>query len=394
MRLATLLLIGCLGSTGCAADNMTRGEKLAQELLIVDTHIDVPYRLENNQADISRATKEGDFDYPRAEKGGLDVAFMSIYVPAHLSQDEATPLADRLIDNMERIVTNAPDKFAIATSTADVLQQEKDGVISFALGMENGEPIAGDLDNLRHFHDRGIRYITLAHSKSNHISDSSYDPERRWDGLSPFGQKLVLEMNKLGIMVDVSHITDDAFEHVMQVSKVPVIASHSSARHFTPGFERNMSDEMIKALAENGGVIQINFGSSFIIQEARQWYDDLNAARETYRESSGTPEGDPSMNAFTAGYMAANPFPFADLDDVLDHIDHVVKLVGVDYVGLGSDFDGVGNTLPTGLKSAADYPNLVDGLLERGYSKGDIEKILGGNMMRVWREVEAYAEEH
>lgn len=394
LPVALPILISCLASSGCAADTLTRGERLAQDMLIVDTHIDVPYRLEQKPADISQATPDGDFDYPRAEKGGLDVAFMSIYVPAHLSQERATPLADKLISGIERIVTQSPDKFAIATSTADVAEQEKAGLMSFALGMENGEPIAGKLDNLQHFYDRGIRYITLAHSKSNHISDSSYDPERRWEGLSPFGQRLVLEMNKLGIMVDVSHITDDAFWHVMQVSKVPVIASHSSARHFTPGFERNMSDEMITALAENGGVIQINFGSSFITQEAREWYDNLNAAREVYRKATDTPDGDPKMSAFTAGYMAAYPFPFADLEDVLDHIDHVVELVGVDHVGIGSDYDGVGNTLPTGLKSAADYPNLVEGLLARGYSESDIEKILGGNLMRVWREVETYAEQH
>lgn len=394
MRLASLLLIGCLASTGCAADNMTRGEILADEMLIVDTHIDVPYRLENSPADISERTTGGDFDYPRAQEGGLDVAFMSIYVPAHLPMSEATPLANKLISNVEQIVTRNPGKFAIATSTEEVLEQEEDGLLSFALGMENGEPIAGRIENLRHFYDRGIRYITLAHSKSNHISDSSYDPERRWEGLSPFGQSLILEMNKIGMMVDVSHITDKAFWQVMQVSKTPVIASHSSARKFTPGFERNMSDEMIKALAENGGVIQINFGSSFLIQEARQWYDDLNAARKIYREQTGTPEGDPKMSAFTAGYMAAHPFPFADLDDVLDHIDHVVKIAGVDYVGIGSDYDGVGDTLPVGLKDVSSYPNLVDGLLERGYSEADIEKILGGNLMRVWREVEEYAAAH
>lgn len=316
---------------------------------------------------------------------------MSIYLPAELSQAEAYDLANELIDSVEDIANRAPEKFAIATSPAEVRHNHERDIISLPLGMENGEAISGDLDKLAHFHERGIRYITLAHSKSNHISDSSYDPERQWQGLSEFGRSLVPAMNAIGMMIDVSHISDEAFWQVIESSNAPVIASHSSARHFTPGFERNMSDDMIKALAKNGGVIQINFGSTFLSAEANDWYSEMAARRDAFMQQQGVERDDPLTIGFEAGYRAAHPFPYADVDVVLDHIDHVVGLVGVDHVGIGSDYDGVGDSLPEGLKSVADYPNLVAGLMQRGYSETDIRKILGGNLLRVWAEVEARA---
>ena len=217
--------------------------------------------------------------YPRAVEGGLNAPFMSIYIPAHLEfegKGKSFQLANQLIDSMEAIAQRAPDKFAIADSTRDIEQQFKDNKMSIAMGMENGSPIEGDMKNLKHFFDRGVRYITLAHSQSNHISDSSYDIRRKWKGLSPFGKKLVTEMNNIGMLVDVSHISDDAFYQVMEISNVPVIASHSSLRKYTPGFERNMDDDMLLALKKNGGVIQINFGSSFVTANSRTWYDQLN----------------------------------------------------------------------------------------------------------------------
>jgi membrane dipeptidase len=261
------------------------------------------------------------------------------------------------------------------------------------LGMENGSPIEGDLKNLTHFFQRGIRYITLTHSKANHISDSSYDENRPAKGLTDFGKKLVVEMNNIGIMVDVSHISDDAFFQVMEISKVPVIASHSSARFFTPGFERNMSDEMIKLLAKNGGVIQINFGSTFISQSSIENYNAFKRARSQFMKNKKVEQDSEEVAEFTKSYRKKIPFKYASISDVLDHFDHVIKIAGVDHVGIGSDFDGVGDSLPTDLKSVADYPNLIQGFIERGYSESDIAKILSGNLIRVWKQTERYAEQ-
>ncbi|HBA56791.1 MAG: peptidase M19 [Alteromonas sp.] len=367
--------------------------KIAQETIIVDGHIDVPYRVKEKWVDVTKATQDGDFDYPRAVSGGLNAPFMSIYVPASLDNSpESTQLAHELIDSVEAIVARAPDKFAIAKSPSDVKAQFEKGLISLPMGMENGSPIQGDLANLTAFYERGIRYITLAHSQANHISDSSYDLRRKWKGLSPFGKTLVGEMNNIGIMLDISHVSDDAFYQVIELTKVPVIASHSSLRRFTPGFERNMDDEMIKKLGENGGVIMINFGSSFVSKEAGKWRSGLTAARKALVEKEG--EDSPKLENFEENYRKEVPYPYSTLDEVLDHIDHVVKLIGVDHVGIGSDYDGVGDSLPIGLKDVASFPNLVQGLLDRGYSRTDIEKILSGNLLRVWQQVEEYAEEH
>ncbi len=299
---------------------------------------------------------------------------------------------DTLIDMVEGIVEKSPDKFALATSVADVRRQFKTGQLSLAMGMENGSPIDGDLQNLQHFFARGIRYITLTHSLSNQIADSSYDKNRQWNGISEFGVEVIREMNRLGIMIDVSHVSDDAFWQIMELSEAPVIASHSSARFFTPGFERNMSDDMIVALAKNGGVIQINFGSSFVTQAANEYADARSEARKKFLAENPEVTEHDSDNIFPAIYAKEHgPFPYASLDNVLDHFDHVVRLAGIDSVGIGSDFDGVGDSLPTGLKDVSAYPNLISGMLARGYSDADIRKILGENLLRVWQAVEDYA---
>lgn len=370
--------------------NADAAKRITQENIIVDGHIDVPYRVEKSWVDVTEATSGGDFDYPRAVAGGLDAPFMSIYVPASLdNSDASTALAHDLIDSVEAIVGRAPDKFALAYSVADVEENFSKGRISLPMGMENGSPVQGSLDTLKVFYERGIRYITLAHSLSNHISDSSYDLRRQWKGLSPFGKDMVREMNKLGIMVDISHVSDAAFYQTLEISSAPVIASHSSLRKFTPGFERNMSDDMIVKLAENGGVIMINFGSGFVNPMARTWRDKLGEQRQALIDEFG--EDSQQVRDFNIKYAKQNPYPFADTDMVLDHIDYVRDLVGIDYIGIGSDYDGVGDSLPTGLKDVSTFPNLVEGLLERGYSEADIKKILNENLLRVWREVEAIA---
>ena len=375
-------------------------KEIAQNAIILDSHIDVPFRLWNQHLegleidDISGST-EGDFDFIRARKGGLNVPFFSIYLPAS-TQNNGTShkMANELIDLVEDVVTLNPDKFFLIRSTQEINTLKKKGVVGIALGMENGAPIEGNLSRVQYYFDRGIRYITLTHSKTNHISDSSYDKNIQWNGLSEFGKNLISEMNRVGIMIDISHVSDEAFYQAIEISEVPVIASHSSLRHFTPGFERNVDDAMLSKLAEKGGVLQINFGSSFISQRSRDYSTEMEEyLQEKYGEERSN-LSEETINEARREFVFENEYPFATLDEVLDHFDRVVSLVGIDHVGIGSDYDGVGDTLPIGLKDVSSYPNLIQGLLERGYSQKDIEKILGGNLMRVWRQVEEYASRH
>ncbi len=373
--------------------------KIAKENIIIDTHIDVPYRLDHEYEDVSKATEHGDFDYPRAIKGGLNAPFMSIYIPSKLQKTGGSKaLADKLIDDVEAIVKQSPDKFALAYSTQQIKVNFAKGIISLPMGMENGSPIEGDLANLQHFYERGIRYITLAHAKTNHISDSSYDENRPAQGLTDFGKTLIVEMNNIGVMVDISHVSDQAFYQVMEISKVPVIASHSSARFFTPDFERNMTDDMIMLLAKNGGVIQMTFSGIFTSQKFRQQSAVYKTAEAAFVKSNNlnqdNEEDNAKINAFESAYEIEHPFDVGSLALVLDHFDHVVNLVGIEHVGIGSDFDGVSGILPETLKDVTSYPNLIAGLLARGYSEQDIKKLLSGNLMRVWQQVEEYAVNH
>ena len=370
---------------------MEEANKLAQEFMIVDTHIDVLERLKDKWEDISERTESGNFDFIRANKGGLNVPFMAIFVAAEYENNGAKAVADSLIDMMESIVKNHPDKFAIPYSVKDVMKIFESKKMAFAFGMENGAPIEGDLNNVKYFYDRGIRYITLTHSKANHICDSSYDPDHKWNGLSPFGKKLIEEMNRLGIMVDISHVSDSAFYQALRISRAPIIASHSSCRFYTPGWERNMSDEMIKALAEKGGVIQINFGSDFLKQSINEKHSKERELFNKYLTENNLQWGDKQAEEFIQNYRKENPNEYADVTDAVDHIDHVVKLAGIDHVGIGSDYDGVGDSLPTGLKDVSGYPNIIYHLLKRGYSKTDIQKICSGNILRVWSDVEKIA---
>jgi len=394
LSLLTTVVLGTSIPALAESENLdSSASKLANQVMIVDTHIDVPYRLKDEWADVTVGTEDGDFDYVRAKKGGLNIPFMSIFTPPSSEEEGSSfELANSLIDRVEAIVGRAPDKFMLVKSTGDAEESMKLGKIGLAMGMENGAPVDGKIENLKFFHARGIRYITLTHGLSNHISDSSYDDNHQWNGLSPFGMEVVAEMNRLGIMVDISHVSDEAFYQAIEISKVPVIASHSSARHFTPGWERNMSDEMIKALAANGGVIQINFGSSFLSQSANEWHQEMDEKRAAYLEENGFEKSSEEAKEFQRNYREALPFPYATMADVVANFQHVIDLVGVDHVGVGSDFDGVGDSLPDGMKDVSAYPNLIEEFLRLEYSTKDIQAIMGGNLMRVWREVEIYAE--
>jgi len=372
-------------------------DEIAQDSLILDSHIDVPYRLwsqhlEGLEIDDISGPTNGDFDFIRARKGGLNVPFFSIYLPASTEEDGTShKMANDLIDMVEDIVTLYPEKFFLIKSVDDLSSLKNKNIVGIALGMENGAPIQGDLSRVEYYYDRGIRYITLTHSKTNHISDSSYDENIQWHGLSEFGKTLIEEMNKVGLMIDISHVNDEAFYQAIELSQVPVIASHSSLRHFTPGFERNVDDAMLNKLAEKGGVLQINFGSNFISQRPRDYMDLMNNFLELKFGQSREGISEEVINEARKEFFSKNKYPYATLDEVLDHFDRVVNLVGVDHVGIGSDYDGVGDTLPIGLKDVSSYPSLIEGFLERGYSREDIDKILGGNLIRVWKEVEEYA---
>ncbi|MDX1629715.1 MAG: dipeptidase [Fulvivirga sp.] len=370
-----------------------KADSLAQAFIITDGHVDLPYRLKGSDFDMETekeqllSTENGDFDYQRAKAGGLDAPFMSIYIPARYQETGgAKEVADTLINLVESIASTFPDKFALANSPEEVRANFKAGKISLPMGMENGAPIGRNLENVSYFHGRGIRYVTLTHSKDNQICDSSYDTTRTWNGLSPFGRKVVKEMNKVGIMIDVSHISDSTFYQVMALSEAPAIASHSSCRHFTPGFERNMSDDMIKLLGEKGGVIQINFGSTFLDIKSQEVRNHIRA----YLKENNLNYEDSAAQVYMEEYYKTNPF-FSTVEKVADHIDRVVEIAGIDHVGLGSDFDGVGDSLPEGLKDVSQYPNLIYVLLKRGYTAEEIEKICYKNVFRVWNKVEEVA---
>ena len=393
LAISILISLTLLASAASAQD---AAQRLAQDAIIVDTHVDAPGILMDNWADLGAEAKDREFDYPKARAGGLDVAFMSIYTSAGEDADgSAWQIANKMIDGVQALVQRHPDKFAILTSPRDTQRLLQGGRVLLPLGMENGAPLGDKLSNVQFFFDRGVRYITLAHSANNRIADSSYMLQKQWNGLSPFGRDVVREMNRLGIMVDVSHLGDASAQEAIALSTVPVIASHSAFRHFTPGFERNISDEIAKAVAARGGVVQVPFGTAFIdpasAADTQAYFrarNDFNQ-RNAELKAQGKPEQD--KKAFDKAWDEAHPPRASSLAQVLDQIDYGVKLVGIDHVGIGSDFDGVSGHLPPELKTVADFPKLVAGLQARGHADADIRKILGGNLLRVWGAVEAGA---
>jgi membrane dipeptidase len=387
--------------TGIDQALMLRAQTLSKEFIITDGHVDLPYRLrvknfrlEKEYMGIPIETSEGDFDYKRAKEGGLDAPFMSIYLPASLQKEKGASkaLADSLITMIEYIGMYHPTKFGVAYNPQMVEKFFKEGKISLPMGMENGSGIEDDLANIGHFKRRGISYITLTHSKDNLICDSSYDTTGTWKGLSPYGIKVVEEMNKEGVMVDISHVSDSTYYQVLRLTNAPVIASHSSCRKFTPGFERNMSDEMLVALAKNDGVIQINFGSSFLDSKVQDYNNERRDKLNELLAEKGlslqrSDETSEEAKKLIEQFSKDNPKLFSDVEMVVNHIDNVVQVAGINHVGLGSDFDGVGDSLPTGLKDVSKYPNVIYEMLKRGYSEEDIEKVCYKNVFRVWNKV-------
>jgi len=373
-------------------------DSLAQNAILIDGHVDLPYRLKVKNFRYTKEflglpleSEDGDFDYKRARTGGLDAPFMSIYIPADQQGAQrygGVKLADSLI-NMITAIADEHDEFSIATHPDSVRSQFARGVMSLPMGMENGAPLAYPED-VAHFAERGIRYVTLTHSKDNHICDSSYDTTRTWGGLSPYGSLILKELIDNKIMIDISHVSDSTFYQVLRRVDVPMIASHSSLRHFTPGFERNMNDDMVKALGENGGVVMINFGSTFLDSAVVAKREELRGIITKIKEARKYEWGTPQADAVIDSVSAATPGTFADIEIVADHIERAAELAGIDHVGIGSDYDGVGDSLPTGLKDVSDYPNLWYVLLERGFTAEDIAKVMGENLLRVWSEIEKH----
>jgi len=308
---------------------------------------------------------------------------MSIYIPSEKNFDEAYDLANNLIDLVDNIIKSNQKNLAHANDPSDVERNFIDNKISLPMGMENGSAIGNDINNIRYFFNRGIRYITLTHAKNNQICDSSYDKKRTWNGLSDFGVEAIKEMNKVGMMVDISHVSDKTFYDVIKISENPLIATHSSPRKFTPGFERNMSDKMIKGLANNGGVIMMNFGSSFVNQKSNKIFSQIDKRVRLYKTKNKIISDNLELEKYKNN-LINEMNPFASLEDVVESIDHVYKLVGVDHIGFGSDFDGLGNSLPKGLKDVSMYPNIIEKLLKKNFSEKDIKKICSENLFRVW----------
>lgn len=368
-------------------DPLTRAQRLVRTMPIIDTHIDFPYRLAERKVwpkagfeALALRHPEGHFDYERARKGGLSGAFMSIYIPASYQQQpvsEARALADSLIDLVYAVARAYPDKFAVALRAEDIERNFRLGIVSLPMGMENGAPI-GALEDVAYFHRRGIRYVTLAHSRDNRISDSSYDSARTHGGLSDFGRQVVREMNRVGIMVDVSHLSDKAIWDVLEISTRPVIATHSACRHFTPNFERNLPDTLIRAIAQKGGVVQVPFSHYFLSAQSRQAFREAEARMK----NQGIPKEGPKAQRFMRKELEKAGF---GVREVADHIDHIRRLAGIDHVGLGSDFDGVGLAIPPDLADVSMYPNLIAELFRRGYTEEEVKKVCYLNTLRVWR---------
>ena len=315
-------------------------------MFVLDSHCDTPTQIVRGR-DLSKDNENAHIDIPKLKRGGVDAAFFALYIPARLSENAAYECALRQYEAVKDVVQSNPCSVAFALTEAQAHENKANGLFSVFLGLENGSPIGHSLERLREFYDKGVRYMTLCHSKDNQICDSCAG-NRTWGGLSPFGREVVAEMNRLGMLIDVSHVSDDTFYDVLECSTSPVVATHSCCRALAD-HPRNMTDDMIKALAAQGGVIQINFYPVFL-------QDDY----ELESQSSVIP-------SYTR---------------IADHIDHVVELVGIDHVGIGSDFDGI-EVAPDGLEDISKMPVLFDELRRRGYSEAELNKLASGNFFNV-----------
>jgi membrane dipeptidase len=379
-----------------------RALALQKRAIVVDGHNDIPTIMADEDYDIG-VSSVGKYhtDIARLKQGGMTGEFFSIYVDRqyatpewvaknYTTQGGSARRALDLIDVSYRMIEKYPRDLMLATSTADIRRAKKEGKVGVLMGIEGGHAIENSLPALREFYRLGVRYMTLTHNNTNEWADACCDTARH-GGLSEFGKEVVAEMNRLGMLVDVSHVSDETMSDVLDVSKAPVIASHSSARVFS-NHKRNVPDELLKRIAQNGGVVMVNFYPAFLDEKVRvadlERDKKLKAQRDALREQF---KGDPRrLEDELKKLNDANPIPNTTLSMLVDHIEHIAKVAGVDHVGLGSDFDGVPN-LPEGIRDVADLPNITYELLRRGHTDADVLKILGGNFMRVFAEAERVA---
>jgi membrane dipeptidase len=395
---AALLLVITLPLTAQTTTvNPKTAEAVHDSAIVIDTHADTTQRLVDENFDLADPLNGGQLNLDAAKKGNLGAEFFSIWVEPELYKGHDAKRTLELIDAVYQQAAKHPDQMEMAFTAADIEKAHREHKLAALMGIEGGHSIENSLPLLRDYYRLGVRYMTLTWSNSLDWANSSGDQGKPGvphnpDGLTPFGKQVVLEMNRLGMMVDISHVADDTFWAAINTTKAPVIASHSSARALTNA-PRNMTDDMLRAVAKNGGVVQVNYYSAFISQA----YRDASNAQE--------PEVKKATDGLKARYQAegkqltygeleklqreyADRIPRPPLSALIDHIDHIAKVAGIDHVGLGSDFDGVSGQLPQGIDSAADLPKITAALLARGYSAEDCHKILGGNLLRVMREVE------
>jgi membrane dipeptidase len=398
---AVLLVAACV-STVCliglavSADSISeKARKLHFSSIVVDTHDDTTQRFLDGKFDLGVRSAAGSIDIPRMREGNLSAIFFSIWIPSKITGPEAVNRALVQIDSVREQVRKYPNDLVLATTAAEIREARKQGKIAALMGVEGGHMINSDLGVLRSYAALGVRYMTLTHSGNDEWADSSTDKAVH-NGLTDFGKDVVREMNRLGVIVDISHVSDKTFYDALEVSKAPLFASHSSCRAICDA-PRNMTDQMMKDLAAKGGVVQINYHVGFLSQEfrdAEKANPELNkaiSAEVTKRcgENEGCQliEGD----RITREYVEQGKLPRVEFSKIIEHIDHAVKVAGIDHVGLGSDFDGA--NMPYGMVDASKLPKITEALLQKGYSEGDVKKILGENTLRVMTEVERVSRE-
>src|SRR5258705_2892781 len=379
----------------CSDDVVSKARNIHLTSIVFDTHADTPQRLLFDRFDLGHRDAEGGVDIPRMREGGVGAIFFALWVPVHIMGTTATRCALDLLDATLEQIRRHPNDLMLAISSEDVRAVRARGKIAVLLGVEGGHAIDNNLDILRDFFARGVRYMTLTHNAATDWADSSNQSPRH-QGLTDFGREVIAEMNRLGMLVDVSHVSDPTFYDVLEISRAPVIASHSCCQAICNA-PRNLSDDMIKALAAHGGVIHITFHSAFLSQQyadathssTSEWRANLEAIEEKFGENEARKlaEGQRLSDAFTR----AEKLPEVSWEKIIEHIDHAIALAGAAHVGLGSDFDGA--FMPAGMEDASKFPKITESLLRRGHSESDVRKILGENTLRVMARTERVAHE-
>ena len=387
---------------------MQNPEAVHQSALVIDTHADTPQRFLDERFDLSDPLNGGDFNLETARKGNLGAEFFSIWVDPNRFKGQYAHRTLELIDAVKQQVARNYSQMELATSAEGIVQAHREHKLAALMGIEGGHSIEASLALLRQYYALGVRYMTLTWANSNGWADSSGDindasvPHTK-EGLNEFGKDVVYEMNRLGMMVDVSHVSDKTFYRTLIISRAPVIASHSAARVLCDA-PRNMTDDMLRAIANSGGpeskggVVQVNFYSGFISQQYRdallKMQPEVDQEIQAYKDKAKAEDREVSpLEIAKIQRAAADRIPRPPLSMLIDHIDHIAKVAGVDHVGLGSDFDGINGQLPEGMDSPADLPKITSALMARGYSAEDCKKILGGNLLRAFREVEAVSKQ-